>query len=90
MQINQIVAGISICQSKYVEDLLKQFNMQGCELVSTPIVVGNKLMREDETPLYNATLCRYFIGNLMYQIATRSNIMSIVSLVSRFMHQPHE
>jgi hypothetical protein len=75
MQIKQTVAGISIGQSKYVEDLLKRFNMQGCKPVSTPIVVGSKLMKEDETPLCNATLYRSLIGSLMYLITTRLDIM---------------
>ena len=64
--------------------------MQGCKSMSTPLVVGSKLMKEDETPLCNATLYRYLIGSLMYLMATRPYIMLAVSLVSRFMHQPHE
>jgi len=75
MQIKQIYAGISISQSKYVEDLLKRFNIQGCKPVNTPLVVGSKLMKEDVTPLCDATLYRSMIGSLMYLTATRIEIM---------------
>ena len=40
MQIKQTNVDISIGQSKYVEDLLKRFNMHGCKLVSTPYLLG--------------------------------------------------
>jgi hypothetical protein len=90
MQIQQTTEGISICQAKYIEDMLKRFIMQNCKPVSTPLVVGSKLMKDDEGPLCDATLYRYMIGSLMYPTSTRRDIMFDVSLVSRFMHQPHE
>jgi hypothetical protein len=90
MQIQQTTEGISICQAKYIEDMLKRFIMQNCKPVSTPLVVGSKLMKDDESPLCDATLYRSLIGSLMYLTSTRPDIMFVVSLVARFMHQPHE
>jgi hypothetical protein len=90
MQIQQKTEGISICQAKYIEDMLKRFIIQNCKPVSTPLVVGSKLMKDDESPLCDATLYRSMIGSLMYLTSTRPYIMFVVSLVSRFMHQPHE
>ena len=89
MQIKQTTTRISIGQFKYVEDLLKRFNIQGCKPVNTPLVVGSKLMKEDETPLCNATLYRYLIDSVTYLTASRPDIMFVVSLVVTFMHQPH-
>jgi hypothetical protein len=80
MQIKQTTAVVSIGQSKYVEDLLKRFNMHGCKPVSTPSLVRNILMKEDETPLCNATLYRSLIESLMYLRTTRLDIMFVVSL----------
>ena len=57
--------GISICQDKYIEDMLNRFIMQNCKHVSTPLVVGSKLMKDDESPLCDATLYRSLIGSLM-------------------------
>ena len=90
MQIQQTSAGISICQDKYIEDMLKRFIMQNCKPVSTPLVVGSKLMKDDESPLCDATLYRSLIGSLMYLTSTRPDIMFAVSLVVKFMHQPHQ
>jgi hypothetical protein len=90
MQIRQTTEGISICQTKYVEDMLRRFNMQNCKVVSTPLVVGRKLMKEDESSLCDATLYRSMVGSLMYLTTTRPDIMFSVSLVARFMNQPHE
>ena len=58
--------------------------------MSTPLVVRSKMMKDDEIPLCDATLYRSLIGSLMYMTSTRLDIMFVVSLVSRFMHQPHE
>jgi hypothetical protein len=40
MQIKQTIVGISIGQSKYIEDLLKRLNIQVCKHVSTPLLLG--------------------------------------------------
>jgi hypothetical protein len=90
MQIQQTTEGISICQAKYIEDMLKRFIMQNYNPVSTPIVVGSKLMKDDESPLCDATLYRSMIGSLMYLTSTKPNIMFVVSIVARFMHQPYK
>ena len=59
MKIQQTTEGISICQAIYIEDMLKRFIMQNCKPVSTPLVAGSKLMKDDENPLCDATLYRY-------------------------------
>ena len=64
--------------------------MQNCKSLSTPLVVGSTLMKDDESPLCDATLYRSLIGSLMYLTSTRPDNMFAVSLVARFMHQPHE
>ena len=88
MQIQQTTEGISICQAKYIEDMLKRFIMQNCKPVSTPLVVGSKLMKDDESSICDATLYRSLIG--MYLTSTRPDIMFVVSLVAWFMHQLYE
>jgi hypothetical protein len=47
-------------------------------------------MKEDETTLCNATLYRSLIEILMYLTTTGPDIMFVLNLVARFMHQPHE
>jgi len=71
MQIQQTIEGISICQAKYIEDMLKRFIMKNCKPVSTPLVVGSKPMKDDEIPLCDDTLYRSRIGSLMCLVETK-------------------
>ena len=40
--------GIFICQKKYVESILKKFKMENCNVVTIPLVVNEKFIKEDE------------------------------------------
>jgi len=39
--------GIFISQKKYAENLLNKFEMNNCKTVATPLVVNEKLLKED-------------------------------------------
>ena len=80
--------GVFISQKLYAEKILKKFRMDGCKSVSTPLVVNEKLMKEDGGKKANETLYRSLIGNLLYLTATRPDIMFAANLLSRFMHSP--
>ena len=58
--------------------------------LSTPFFVNEKLVKEDGENKANATLCRGLVGNLLYLIATRPNIMLASSLLSKFMDNPSQ
>ncbi|RVW80365.1 Retrovirus-related Pol polyprotein from transposon RE1 [Vitis vinifera] len=62
--------------------------MAGCNPVSTPLVVNEKLRKEDGGKMVDETHFRSFVGNLLYFTATRPDIMFAASLLSRFMHYP--
>ncbi|KAL6327560.1 hypothetical protein AAG906_021850 [Vitis piasezkii] len=80
--------GVFIWQKRYVEHILKKFGMAGCNLVSTLLVVNEKLRKEDGGKMVDETHFRSLVGNLLYLIATRPDIMFAASLLSRFMHYP--
>ena len=48
-QIVQSKKGIFIHQSKYVKDMLKKFQFEDCKHVCTPMTVGCKLSKEDDS-----------------------------------------
>ena len=53
LQINQLKNGTYITQSKYVKEILKTFGMEDSKPVSTPMVIGQKLSKNDESPKVN-------------------------------------
>ncbi|GJR92333.1 retrovirus-related pol polyprotein from transposon TNT 1-94 [Tanacetum coccineum] len=90
MEIYQDEGGVFICQEKYVEKILKIFDMSKCKPNDTPLVVNDKLMIEDGSSKVDATLYRSLVGKLLYLTTTRPDIMFAASLLSRFMHNPSQ
>ena len=88
MEIYQEEETIFICQKIYAEKILKKFNMLGCNPVSTPLIMGEKLKKEDGGKAADVTYYRSLIGNLLYLTATRPDLMYAASLLSRFMQSP--
>lgn len=39
-QIKQTELGVHLSQKKYIEDVLKQFHMQGCKAIVVPMIQG--------------------------------------------------
>jgi hypothetical protein len=50
LRINQSSVGIFISQEKYLKEMLKRFQMEYSSPVSTPMVVGCKLSKDDISP----------------------------------------
>lgn len=88
IEIYQEKDGVFICQTKYAENILKKFGMFGCKPMTTPLVVNEKLVKEDGGKKVDETLYRSLVGNLLYLTSTRPDIMFASSLLSRFMHCP--
>eukprot|EP00253_Pinus_taeda_P007479 PITA_07479 len=90
IEVDQSENGVFISQDKYVEAVLKRFNMQNIKAAVTPTVMGLKLTKEDSSKDFNPKLYKSIVGSLMYLTATRPDIMHAVSLISRFMERPKE
>ena len=45
IEVYQEENGVFICQKRYVEHILKKFRMAGCNPLSTPLVVNEKLKK---------------------------------------------
>jgi len=79
-------------QRKYVEIILKRFNMKQSKLVKAPIHVSVKLSIEQcpKTPEEEEDMSHFpytsAIGNLMYEmVCTRQYVAHVVEVLSRFM-----
>lgn len=77
-------------ENLYTENLLKKFKMHGCKSVATPLVPNEKVRKEDGAKKADALIYRSLIGSLLYQTATRPDIMFTTSLLSRCMKNPSQ
>lgn len=90
LQVQQLHGGISICQSKYVKEVLKIFDMEDCKLVGTPMVTGCKFSKQDDSLVVYEKEYRSMIGKLHYVFHSRLDIAHVVGLVARFQKEPKE
>ncbi|GJV18548.1 retrovirus-related pol polyprotein from transposon TNT 1-94 [Tanacetum coccineum] len=89
-QIKQDFKGISICQEKYVKDLLKKYDLADCALVKCPMLPPNNLGPDESGVFVNETLFRGMIGSLMYLTASRPDIQFSTCLCARYQANPKE
>ena len=75
LQIKRGPDGISICQQKYVGDMLKRFEMLDAKPMKTPIEVGAKIGSGMGAPKVDQRGFREMIGSLLYLTATRPDMI---------------
>jgi hypothetical protein len=80
LNISQFFNGIFISQTKYIKEMLKNFIMEDCALVSKPMLTSCKLRKDDEYPEANKTLYRLMIGILLYMTTSKLEIMQEIGL----------
>ena len=70
--------------------MLKKFGMEDCKLVSTPMITGCKLRKDDESKEVDQKMYRSIIGSLLNVTTSRPDVMQVVGLVARFQVNPKE
>lgn len=90
IEVLQKSDGIFICQKKYATEVLRRFGMLESNSVSSPIVPGFKISRDDYGVTIDDTYFKQLVGSLMYLNATRPDIVFSVSLISRHIAKPTE
>jgi hypothetical protein len=50
LHISQSRKGVFISHNKYIKEMLEKFRMDDFALVSTPMIIGCKLSKDDESP----------------------------------------
>jgi hypothetical protein len=90
LQVSQSDKGIFISQTKYIKEMLKKFQMEDCKPMSTPMITGFKLSKNDESLEVDQTMYRSTIGSLLYATKIVPDIMKVVGLVTRFQFVPKE
>ncbi|GJR47703.1 putative ribonuclease H-like domain-containing protein [Tanacetum coccineum] len=83
LQVQQRPDGIFINQDKYVQEILKKFDLECVRTATTPYEAPKpKSKNEPDSPV-NVHLYRSMIGSLMYLTASRPDIMFAISAYSR-------
>ncbi|KAG2758624.1 hypothetical protein PC112_g25926 [Phytophthora cactorum] len=81
---------VTMCQRRYVDDILKRFGMDECKAVVSPVDMSTRLVPSDAATKVNAPF-REAVGALMHLMtATHPDIAYAVGYVSRFMENPQE
>ncbi|CAJ2650469.1 unnamed protein product [Trifolium pratense] len=88
VEIKQSDSGIFIYQQKYAQDIILKFGMENCNKVCSPIVPGNRLMKDENGKTVDATVYRQLTGSLMYLLATRPDLAFSVCLIAIYMERP--
>jgi hypothetical protein len=77
-----------ICQSKYVNDLLKRFDMDNSKSIKTPMAINAHLDLDERGNSVDLNLYRSMIGILLYLTTSRPDIMFSVCICIRFQASP--
>jgi uncharacterized membrane protein YciS (DUF1049 family) len=88
LYITERFEGIFISQAKYQREMLKRFQMEDSTPMSTLMVTGCKLSKDDDSPDVDQSSYRSMIGNLFYITTSLPNIMHDVGMVGRYQYAP--
>jgi hypothetical protein len=70
--------------------MLKRFRIEYCKTVTTPMQTSCKLSKNDDSKYTYQRKYMSMIGNLLYVIASRPDVMQAVGQVARFQAGPKE
>ena len=90
LQVYQLKYGIFVTRSKYIKEILKKFGLEDSKPLSTPMIIGHKLSKNNESIEVNQTLYRSMIGKLQYVVHSRPDIALSIGIVSIFFVNPRE
>ncbi|GKE79943.1 putative ribonuclease H-like domain-containing protein, partial [Tanacetum coccineum] len=83
LQVQQRPDGIFISQDKYVQEILKKFDLESVRTATTPYEAPKPKSKNEPDNLINVYLYRSMIGSLMHLTASKPDIMFAVGACSR-------
>jgi hypothetical protein len=89
-QIKQLQEGTFICQTKYIQDILKTFGMENVKPIKTPIGTNGHLDLDTRGKSVDQKVYRSMIRSLLYLCASRPDIMLSVYMCARLQANPKE
>nr|GFB60966.1 retrovirus-related Pol polyprotein from transposon TNT 1-94 [Tanacetum cinerariifolium] len=90
LQVNQSPSGIFINQSNYVQEILKKYRLNTCDIIGTLMDIKDKLDLDQIGTPVDATKYRSMIGALMYLTSSRPDIIHATCVYARYQAHPTE
>jgi hypothetical protein len=87
-QIKQLQEGTFINQTKYIQDILKKFEMKNIKPIKTPMGTNGHLDLDIVGKYVDQKVYRSMIESLLYLCASQLNIMLSVCMCARFQVDP--
>ena len=89
-EIKQLIGGTFINQAKYIQDMLKRFNMKDAKGAKTPMPTNCHLGQDSNGKPVDQKVYRSMIGSLLYLCASRPDIVLSVGVCARYQAAPKE
>jgi len=89
-EIKQMRGGTFFCQAKYIQDMLKRFNMKDLKGSPTPMATKVHLELNPNGKDVDQKVYRSMIGSLLYLCASRPDIVLSVGVCARYQAAPKE
>jgi hypothetical protein len=89
-QIKQLQEGTFISQTKYIQDILKNFGMINAKPIKTPMGTNGHLNLDTGGKSVDQKVYRSMIGSLLYLYDSRPDIMLSVCMCARLQANPKE
>ena len=89
-EIKQLKGGTFISQAKYIQDMLKRFDMIGVKEKRTPMDTKVHLQLNPKGIDFDQKIYRSMIGSLLYLCASRPDIVLSVGVCARYQAAPKE
>jgi hypothetical protein len=89
-EIKQLREGTFINQAKYIQDMLKRFDMTELNIAKTPMPTSCHLALDPNGKAVDQKVYRSMIGSLLYLCASRPDIVLSVGVCARYQAAPKE
>nr|GEW81708.1 hypothetical protein [Tanacetum cinerariifolium] len=86
--VNQSPSGIFINQSNYMNEILKKYGLNTCNIIGTLMDIKDKLDLDQIGTPVDATKYHSMIGALMYLTSRRPDIVHATCVCARYQSQP--
>jgi hypothetical protein len=83
-QVKQIKKGTFICQTKYVKDMLKKFDMADAKPIKTPMAINDHLDLNEEGKLVDQKVYSSMIGSLLIFVTLGQILCLVCACVQDF------